>query len=161
MQTVREYAEKLGYREKDVKSVTISRFKYMEDNMSFFSSLMPEEGRLYVVRNEAGEALKDESEMLQELTELNQRRKDVLSDLLDRAVTKLIMLKKTKGDEPFEYYVFLEDASEEIKNLIVDDTKRYDKVFSVTEYASDLKQLTKEVEQGDFSSPFLVDMRTA
>ena len=159
MKTVKEYAEELGYTEENVKTVTITRFKYMEDNMSFFSDLMPEEGKLYVVKNEFEQALIKESELLQELTELNRRREDVLKDLLDAAVTKLVMLKATTGNEPFKYYVFYEDVNDEIKNLIISDTKRYDKVYGITDKSTNLKTLTAEVEQGDFSSAVLVDMR--
>lgn len=65
----------------------------------------------------------------------------------------LLPLKKTTGNEPFEYYVFTEfNHDEEIANLIINDTARYDVVLEVTDAFADVTALIAEVEMGDFSN---------
>ena len=47
----------------------------------------------------------------------------------------LILLKETTGNEPFKYYVFVEPNLEDnIAELYINDTKRYDKVAEMNDY---------------------------
>lgn len=71
----------------------------------------------------------------------------------------LIALKKTKGDEPFEYYVFTEfNSDDDIAELIIDDNKRYDKILELSNIEHSIA-LVAEVEMGNFTDPRITVLR--
>lgn len=68
----------------------------------------------------------------------------------------LLPLKKTTGAEPFEYYVFTEfNHNDNLAELIINGTNRYDVVLEVTDVHADISALIAEVEMGNFSDPAL------
>lgn len=80
--TVEQYCAERGVEPKGIMQITQDRLIYLEKNIERFSQLMPEIGKIYIVLDEEGLVDEAMSKTLQDLSQLNYQRQDMLDKLM-------------------------------------------------------------------------------